>query len=86
MKLVVIGISHKKVPLALREKFSFRADDVGQYYARLKGFLDVKEAFILSTCNRVELYGAGLDAARVAGQLKKFLCDSHGMTADSLEG
>ncbi|MBF0477893.1 MAG: glutamyl-tRNA reductase [Candidatus Omnitrophica bacterium] len=85
MKLVLIGTSHKRAPLAMREKFSFSGEKLGQYYARLKSYPDVREAFILSTCNRVEIYGVGQDAVVVADQLKKFLREVHGMNSASWE-
>lgn len=74
MSIVVVGINHKKAGLQVREKFSFSADELGGHYRALKGYPGIQEVFILSTCNRVELYAAGGDAKYVADVLKDFIC------------
>lgn len=79
MSIVVIGISHKTAPLEVREKFSLSAAGRPMQYNALKSYPEISEAFILSTCNRVELYGVGRDALHAAGSLKQFLRDEHEM-------
>ncbi|MBU4303158.1 MAG: glutamyl-tRNA reductase [Candidatus Omnitrophica bacterium] len=85
MSLVVIGINHKKAPLEVRERFSFRDENLDTHYRALKNHPAVREAFILSTCNRVELYGVGDDPAIVADNLKKFLGQAQELPVDFLE-
>ncbi|MBF0484862.1 MAG: glutamyl-tRNA reductase [Candidatus Omnitrophica bacterium] len=79
MQLVLIGTSHKKAPLAMREKFSFCGEKLEQYYAQFKAYPEVSEVFLLSTCNRVELYAVGPDPLIVAERLKAFLNEVHGI-------
>lgn len=85
MDIVLVGISHKTAPLDVREKFSFSDTSLDANYRALKNYHELSEALILSTCNRVELYGAGPDVAAVAGRLRAFLCASHGIAAGYME-
>lgn len=56
MHLCVVGISHKKCPVEIREKFFLRAVERELLLAQLKDEASVVEALILSTCNRTEIY------------------------------
>ena len=63
--LFVIGATHHRAPLAVREKLSLGADAAAALqneFARIHG---LKEFAVLNTCNRVEFYGvaANSDAA-----------------------
>ena len=55
MQIVVIGVNHTRAPLHLRERLSIAADALAPALERLRAV--VSEGFILSTCNRTELYG-----------------------------
>ena len=55
-QFVVIGINHKKAPVEVREKFSLSDTHQDLLLSELKNRPDVVEAFVLSTCNRVEIY------------------------------
>lgn len=55
-ELSVFGLSHKTAPLQVREQFALDAEATEGLYRRLLAKEDIKEALILSTCNRVELY------------------------------
>lgn len=85
MKIVVIGINHKKAGLKIREKLCFNHDGLPEYYNGLKHYSDIRESFILSTCNRVELYGVGEDAKVVTERLSSFLCQVHELPLDFLK-
>ncbi|MDO8461667.1 MAG: glutamyl-tRNA reductase [Deltaproteobacteria bacterium] len=56
MHLVVVGLSHKTAPLALREKFVVTPEEGTQLLSSLAQSADIQEALLLSTCNRTELY------------------------------
>ena len=85
MKIVVIGINHKKAGLNIREKLCFNNDNLPEYYSGLKNYSEIRESFILSTCNRVELYGVGEDAKVIAERLSSFLCQVHELPLDFLK-
>ncbi len=57
-QLFVIGVSWRTAPVALRERLAFRSDDVPAALADLLSSPTIDEAVIMSTCNRVEIYGA----------------------------
>jgi len=59
MSLQIIGLSHQTAPLEIREKLTFKSKD---YLSQLKSFTDgqvIREALLISTCNRVELLFEG---------------------------
>lgn len=56
MSIVVMGVSHKTAPIEVREKVAITADERPAALSELLGFDDVREAVIVSTCNRVEAY------------------------------
>lgn len=58
-EIVVVGLSHKTAPVALREKLAVPAEDVARdLRALVDGAGGIEETVVLSTCNRVEVYAA----------------------------
>ena len=55
MKLSLVGVSHRRTPVELRERVALDRDGSAQLARRLA---DGGEAVVLSTCNRTELYVA----------------------------
>jgi len=79
-RLCLLGLSHKTAPVALRERMAFRAEDIPRALRRLIGAEHCREAVILSTCNRVELYGVGIAPDEGLGKrLRAFLAEFHGV-------
>lgn len=60
-KLVLVGIDHRHAPLELRERVALGADEVGNALGRLRAHRSLEEAFVLSTCNRTEVYALPRD-------------------------
>jgi glutamyl-tRNA reductase len=58
MQLFTLGLNHQTAPLAIRERVAFHAERLGSALSELTHREPVKEAAILSTCNRTELYCA----------------------------
>jgi len=56
MQIFTFGINHQTAPLAIRERVAFHAESIVQALHDLAGQRPVKEAAILSTCNRTEIY------------------------------
>lgn len=54
--LHVCGLSHDRAPIELREKFALGPDRVVQTLRRLREEGRIREALVLSTCNRTEIY------------------------------
>jgi glutamyl-tRNA reductase len=59
--LLIVGVSHKTAPVAVREKLAVEPDAMDRALAELTALPGVREAAMLSTCNRVELYLATED-------------------------
>jgi glutamyl-tRNA reductase len=79
--VVVLGVSHRTAPVALREKLSVVPEQMDATLRELKALPGVREVALLSTCNRVEIYAVtsdadaalravSLDLARRAGMLE----------------
>src|SRR3977135_1688048 len=58
MQLFTLGLNHQTAPLAIRERVAFHAERLRSALAELTLRGTVREAAILSTCNRTELYCA----------------------------
>jgi glutamyl-tRNA reductase len=56
MSIVAVGINHKTAPVAVRETISFNPDRLSAALTELLSSVECREAAILSTCNRTELY------------------------------
>ncbi len=70
MPVVCAGINHNTAPLALRERLAFSDGDQHELFSNLdlecfEQHTGIGELALLSTCNRVEIYGASHDAGRV---------------------
>ena len=55
--IVVVGLNHETAPVAVREAMAFPKDELGRALERVRQEAGLGEAMILSTCNRVEVYG-----------------------------
>jgi glutamyl-tRNA reductase len=72
MSLYTLGLNHQTAPLAVREKVAFQPESIGSALRDLLGRPKVKEAAILSTCNRTELYVHGSAPEPVMHWLEDF--------------
>jgi glutamyl-tRNA reductase len=82
--ILVVGLSHRTAPLALREALAFPRERLADALARLRADVGLAEAMILSTCNRVEVYGRSGEASAPDG-VARFLANYHGRTGADLE-
>ena len=54
--MIVTGLNHKTAPIEIREKFYLNPIQQDLLLLELKNHPLVSEAFVLSTCNRIEVY------------------------------
>ncbi len=80
MSLYALGLNHATAPLDVREQVAFSPDALGHALRDLLTRPKVREAAILSTCNRTELYVHGPEPQPVVNWLEDF----HRMPKDSL--
>jgi len=80
-----IGADHTTAGIDLRERIAFAQDEISAALRRLVDHDDplLEQAAILSTCNRVEIYGVA-QSAPVERRLVAFLADWHGLDPSEL--
>jgi glutamyl-tRNA reductase len=55
-ELLALGISHKTAPVALRERLAFTEPEAIEFERLVTATAEVREAVVISTCNRTEVY------------------------------
>jgi glutamyl-tRNA reductase len=75
--LVLVGISHRTAPVELRELVDFQARGIVAALDALSRRASTREAAVLSTCNRAEVYAASDDPDAARGDLVSFLSEFH---------
>jgi glutamyl-tRNA reductase len=83
MRLFAVGISHRTAPVELRECLDFSRRGLDAALAALGARRLAREAVMLSTCNRAEIYAASpSDAA--AEDCGRFIADYNGVPWDAV--
>jgi glutamyl-tRNA reductase len=83
--LFLLGTSHHTAPIGVREKLALDETRAAALAARLRQTPGVGEFALLNTCNRVEIYGVGRDAAALAA-LRTGFAETIGCAPADLEG
>ena len=81
MQLFAFGINHQTAPLSLREQVVFHAESMARALRDLVDRHPVKEAAIVSTCNRTEVYCHTGEPV----QVMRWMADYHQLKTDHLE-
>src|SRR2546428_4958371 len=85
MPLFVAGLAHRSAPVGLRERLAVDEDKLRELLRDIAGMGIIREALILSTCNRVEVYAV----ADVPGEARtatfRQLCRHRGVEPASVE-
>ena len=84
MSIVVIGVNHRTGSLALLERLAIRPDAQGKAIAGLVTRHNIREAVVLSTCNRTEIYAVAERFHGAYADIRDFFCDLGGLDADEL--
>jgi glutamyl-tRNA reductase len=84
MSIVVIGVNHRTGSLSLLERLAIPADAQGKAIAGLVSRHNIREAVVLSTCNRTEIYAVAERFHGAYADIRDFLCDLAGLDADDL--
>src|SRR6476660_8958986 len=74
MKLFAAGISHKTAPVEIREQLAVQRTELVDIAHYLKRFGHLNEIVLLSTCNRVEVYGTTRQTDSDIKSLLQLLC------------
>jgi glutamyl-tRNA reductase len=82
MNLVVVGISHKKAPLELRERFALNERITPEALRQLQSEPEIEEAVIISTCNRVEFVLVAFEKQDGLAGFRRFAESFYGIRFD----
>ena len=81
MHLFCLGLSHHTAAVSLRECFAVPEAETPGVLSALRDAAALREAVLLSTCNRVEVYGAAGDPDAAMTQAARFLQERSGREA-----
>jgi glutamyl-tRNA reductase len=73
MPLVCLGLSHHTAPVEVRERHAFPPSRMTEALVALRDYQAVREAAMLSTCGRIEIYAELDDYERGTEQVRAFL-------------
>ena len=83
MNIIAFGLNHKTAPIDIREKFFLNPTQQDLLLSELKSDPSIIEAFVLSTCNRTEVYVHGLSFPhylesifKLISNIKKIECET----------
>jgi len=82
MNILAYGLNHSTAPLELREQVAFAREIIADALKDLTGIGEVREAAILSTCNRTEVYCSLED--HTSKRPVEWLSDFHGIHHDEI--
>ncbi|OLC53258.1 MAG: glutamyl-tRNA reductase [Candidatus Rokubacteria bacterium 13_1_40CM_4_69_39] len=85
MTLFVAGLSHKNAPVELREQLAVEEDKLRELLRDVAATGAVQETLILSTCNRVEVYGVAEAPGEARAVVFRHLCRHRGLSHASIE-
>lgn len=84
MDIFVVGLNHKSAPVEIRERLAFSDQDLEKALPQLRKETGLSEGLILSTCNRVEVYGVSPSQGQ-SDAIKKFLCQNRDVPKKEME-
>jgi len=84
MNIVLIGMNHKTAPLEIRERLPLSSRNNVHPLLEMIKIPQIKEAFYLSTCNRVEALASAVDAKAVVERLKEFIFPHGDLTSEEM--
>ncbi|RBP82383.1 glutamyl-tRNA reductase [Marinomonas rhizomae] len=84
MPLITVGVNHKTAPVSIRERVAFAPEKMIDALSSLISKNKAKEAVIVSTCNRTELYCSIEDLSK-AGDVIAWLGEYHGIALPELQ-
>jgi glutamyl-tRNA reductase len=84
MSVLALGVSYRRAPVELLERLAFMEADDPKAYRRLLEMESVREAVILSTCNRVEVFAEVTSYHAGFVDLKRFLSESREVAPEDI--
>ena len=84
MSILVLGVNHRACPLSTLERVRIGVGDLPKVLATLVAHDDVREAVVLSTCHRTEVYVVAERFHAAHGAIRNVLVDHSGLAPDDL--
>jgi glutamyl-tRNA reductase len=84
MSIVVIGLNHRTTPVDLLGKVMISDAALPKALHALSVRDDIREAVIVSTCNRTEVYAIAERFHGAHDDILEFLCETSGLSADDI--
>ncbi|GAB4533223.1 MAG: glutamyl-tRNA reductase [Pleurocapsa sp.] len=75
MNIVVVGLSHKTASVEVREKLSIPEAQIEEAISQLRSYPHIEEIAIISTCNRLEIYGVAKETEQGVKEISQFLAE-----------
>src|SRR2546430_2668136 len=85
MALFVSGLSHRNAPVELREQLAVDEDKLRDLLRDISSTNVIREAIILSTCNRVEVYAVADVPGEARAAMFRRLCHHRGVEPTAVE-
>jgi len=85
VSIFCIGVNHKTAPVEIRERLAFVEEKIPDDLHRICQIDTVVEAVVLSTCNRVEVYGASDSPPLALNDLNDFLIHHFKIESEQVE-
>lgn len=84
MSILVLGVNHHTGPLSVLERLTLAPDDLPKAVSALVQHDNVREAVVVSTCNRTEVYAVTERFHGAYADIRDFLCSLGDITPDEL--
>jgi glutamyl-tRNA reductase len=85
MSILVVGLNYRRVPVDVLERLAFDGESLPKGLHQLRDHEHVREAAILSTCNRVEVYALATGFHAGVAALRTFLSEFHHFPGEDFE-
>lgn len=84
MSIVVIGVNHRTAPIELLERVSLSGVELRKAVTGLVSRANIREAAVLSTCNRTEVVCVAERFHGAYADIRDFFCELGGLQPDEL--
>jgi glutamyl-tRNA reductase len=83
--ILVLGLSHKSAPVEVREKLAISSANIVPFLEKLVKHDSIKEALVIPTCNRVEVYSVVKNLSDAIETEKKALSEAQNIGVSDFE-
>jgi glutamyl-tRNA reductase len=84
MSVLVVGVNHRTAPLGVLERIALDAQSVAKAVSGLVALDSVREAVVLSTCNRTEVYAVAELFHQGFDDIQHFLATTAGVDLETI--